>query len=551
MSNVFIQLAIVLGLSSLLGYFMYKLRLPLILAYLLVGVLIGTSGLLEVNPFSIFHFLPDIGIAFVLFMIGMELDLYEVRKLGKPIIITSLVQIIISAITGFTIAGVFHFDLIQSLYLGICLSFSSTLVVIKLLLDKKDLGSLYGKLSIGVLLVEDLVAMVVLMVLSLSSSSLNLGITNSWPLLSILVKAFALFSVSFILGKYLLPKVLSATARSLELLFLTSLTWCFLLTTFALFCGFSVVIGAFLAGIAIAQSPFHLQIQARIKPLRDFFVALFFVYLGSSASLKGLAQAWPVVLAFTLYALLAKPFISIVVLGMFGFRKHTLFKTALNLSQISEFSLVILLVGIAAGVIQPVSLSIMASVAVVSIVISSLMISFSSKIYPFVAPLIGFFEHKSKTHFLEVKEKSQLQDHVIVIGGHGFGGPIVNFLKKENIPFLVVDFNPHIVESLREQGVKVIYGDISDPEILANLGLEEAKLIISSATELSDNEALLAEVKRRHIEAKVLIRAKDVDHGELLKKLGADFVISPERLSAHFLVNQLRENWPQVHFGHF
>jgi Kef-type K+ transport system membrane component KefB len=548
MDNIFLQLAFVLLLASFFGYLVIRVKLPLVVAYLVAGVLVSFLSFFDPTHSMVFEVFPEIGIAFVLFLIGMELDLREIKALGFPIITSAVGQVLISTLAGYAIAGYLGFSQTESIFLGLGLAFSSTVVVVKMLLEKRDLASLYGKLSVGILLVEDLVAIGVLMFVSVSNSAFNLGLQESLPILTLLLKAVGLFLLTFVLSKYVLEKIFDAVAKNIELLFLTALTWCFLFTTLAIVSGFSVVIGAFLAGVALASSPYHLHIQGKIKPLRDFFVTLFFVYLGAQAKIGDLISAWPAIIIFTLFALLVKPIIYMLILGMFGFRKHTLFQTSLNLSQISEFSLVVLLVGVEMGIASQSSLSVMAAVAVFSIIFSSIMIAYSKKIFKFASPVLPFFEHKSKTHFLEAKLEEELQDHVIIIGAHRVGGPVVRYLQKSEIPFLVMDFNPHIVEQLRQKEVKVIYGDVGDPDILDNLQLEKAKLIISTASDMTDNSILLEECKRRKVRAKVVARALDHDHAEALKALGADYVILPEKVSGDFLVTQLKTHWPDVHF---
>ena len=210
MDNIFLQLAIVLSLSSLFGYLVYRSKLPLVVAYLLAGVSLSLITFFDIKNLEVFHFLPEIGIAFVLFLIGMELDLREIKALGKPIIFASLGQIIISALAGYAIAGALGFNSIESFYLGIGLSFSSTLVVIKMLLERRDLASLYGKLSIGILLLEDLVAVALLMVISVSSSAFSFGFQQSLPLLTLFLKAIGLFLATFVLSKFVLEKLAEA-----------------------------------------------------------------------------------------------------------------------------------------------------------------------------------------------------------------------------------------------------------------------------------------------------------------------------------------------------
>lgn len=548
MDNIFAQLAIVLSLSSVLGYIILRLKLPLVVAYLLAGVIISVVSLFDASHSVALHILPELGIAFVLFLIGMELDLREIKSLGFPIISAAVGQIIISSLAGFAIAGFLGFTQTESIYLGLGLAFSSTVVVVKLLLEKRDLTSLYGKLSIGILLVEDLVAIGVLMMLSVGSSAFSLGLQQSLPILTLILKAVGLFVLTFVLSKFVLEKVFDAVAKSVELLFFTAITWCFVFTTLAVVSGFSVVIGAFLAGVALASSPYHLQIQGKIKPLRDFFLTLFFVYLGSQVRIGDLFQAWPAILVFTFFAILIKPLIYMLILGIFGFRKHTFFQTALNLSQISEFSLIVLVVGVQSGIVSQLTLSVMAAVGVLSIITSSIMIHFSKKLYKFFTPVLPFFERKGKAHFLESKLENSLEDHIIVIGAHRVGGPVIRYLQTTDIPFLVMDFNPHVVGELRDEKINVLYGDVGDPEILDGVNIEKAKLIISTATSIGDNEILLEECKRRKTKATLVVRAEDKEHGEILKAMGADYVILPEKVTGDFLVGQLKNHWPNSHF---
>lgn len=549
MDNIFLQLALVLSMSSFFGFFVHKFKLPLIIAYLITGVTLALVGQFDPKTLGIFRILPDLGIAFVLFLIGMELDLREIRLLGKPIIIGSLAQIIISTAAGFALAGLFGFSPLSSLLMGLGLGFSSTVVVVQLLLEKRDLTSLYGKLSLGILLVEDLIAILALMFISVGNAGGGFSFEQSLPVIYLGFKAIGLFILTFILSKYLLKKLFDSVASSVELLFLTAITWCFLFTALAVLSGFSVVIGAFLAGVALATSPYHLQIQGKIKPLRDFFVAMFFIYLGSQVILKDIASDWWVILIFTGFALFFKPLVFLLVLGIFGFRKHTLFQTALNLSQISEFSLIILLVGVEMKLVPQITLSVMAPVTVFSIIISAILISQSKRLYGFFSPVLPFFEHKTNVHYMETKQLDGLEDHVIVIGAHRVGGPVVQFLYERKIPFVVMDFNPHIVEELKKKGVNILYGDAGDLEMYENLKLESAKLIISTTRDVYDNEILLEQCRKKKVRAKIIARAMDREHAKALKVLGADYVILPEQVSGEFLVNQLKQHWPGMDFS--
>lgn len=542
MNNIFFQLAIILTLSSGLGYLTYRLKLPIIIAYLLGGLLLSAAATFDVGKSTAFTFLPDIGIAFVLFLVGMELDLREIKNFGKQILTASILQVIITGTLGTYIAQSFGFTTREAIFLGVGLSFSSTLVVVKLLLDKKDLTSLYGKLSIGILLLEDLLALIILLGLSSSVSFTGFSSATMVPVAVFLLKVFSIFAIAVLINRYILSGVFRAVSDSGELLFLTALAWCFSFITLSMLMGFSIIIGAFLAGLALASSPFHFQIQGKVKPMRDFFTALFFVYLGTRVHFpQDNFAIYPLIILFSIYTLIVKPLIFLLLLGIFGFKKHTMFQTAINLSQISEFSLIILLVGLKMDLVSEDALTVIAISSVVSFIVSSLMIYHSRLIYQKIPSIVKFFERKKHPH-LPKEENNKLEGHVVVIGAHRVGGEIVKFLKRENRPMIVLDFNPHQVEVMLAQGIPVMYGDASDPEILDMLNLEEAKMIISTAPDLEGNKTLLEDLKIRNINVPVLIRAETIKEAESLYKRGADFVILPEVMAGDLLLDIIRDH---------
>lgn len=542
MDNIFIQLAVILGLSSVFGLITKLLKLPLVIAYLAVGLVLAATSAFDIHASNALSFLPEIGIAFMLFLVGMELDLRELRNLGKPILVSGLIQIFITAILGSIIANFFNFGTVESWYLGVGLSFSSTVVVVKLLADKRELTSLYGKLSLGILLLEDILAVFILLVLTSSPSIFELGLDQAFPLLMILFKALLVFGISVLVNKYLLTHLFNLVAESGELLFLTALAWCFVYISLAMILGFSVLIGAFLAGVALAASPYHLQIQGKIKPLRDFFVSLFFVYLGTQVNFDYLEGNYLLILIFTLYALFIKPIIFLLCLGMFGFRKHTMFKTAINMSQISEFSLIMLVIGLEKTATSPAALTVIALTGVLSMLMSSIMIFNSKRIYKYMSRLLGLFERNEFNHLLEGIQEEELKGHIVIIGGHRVGGEIIKLLKREKIPQIVLDFNPHQVQALLNDHIPVLYGDMGDPEILDALDLHDSRMVISTSSNLEDNKLLLEELRTRKIKVPVITRSETVKEALELYKCGSDFVIIPEVLAGDFLVEKLKKH---------
>ncbi len=541
MDNTFIQLAIILGLASSLGFICYKLKLPIMIAYLLGGLLIASAALFDTQTSKALSFLPEIGLAFVLFLVGMELDIREIKNIGKPVLIAGLCQIFITTLAGSTIARAFGFGVIESIYMGAGLSFSSTILVVKLLTDKKDITSLYGKLVVGVLVLEDLVAVMIMLGLNVSQSALSLGYQNAFPLATFTFKVILLFAMAFVLNQILLKNLFKAVSQSSELLFLTALAFLFMYVSFAYLLGFSSSIGAFLAGVSLASSPYHFQIQGKVKPLKDFFVALFFVYLGTKVNFADLSKVYPVILLFTAYALVIKPFIFLTLWGGIGLKKHTIFKAATSTSQVSEFSMIIVLLMIKSGFSNNLALTTMALSCVLTMAISSLLITHSNQLYKKLKNFVEFFERKNYQHKLERQAPEiEIENHIIVVGAHRVGGEIARFLKREKIPHLVLDFDPHRIEIMLKEDIRALYGDVSDPDVLDGLSLDRARMVISTSQDLEDNLYLLEELKSRNINIPIITRSVSVEEAKALYKKGTDFVIIPEVLAGDLLLEKIK-----------
>ncbi|MDO8639409.1 MAG: cation:proton antiporter, partial [bacterium] len=391
---------------------------------------------------------------------------------------------------------------------------------------------------------EDFLAVIVLLLLT-SLTSIGMNMESILPFSILILKILSLFLVSWLLSKFLLSRLFKAVSNSGELLLLTALAWCFIYVSVATSLGFSSLIGAFLAGVSLASSAYHYQIQGKIKPMRDFFVALFFVYLGTQVNFADLGRSYLIILSFIFYSVVIKPVIFVLLFGMFGFKKHTMFHTAINMSQISEFSLIIILIGLKRGLIDSQALTVIAVCSIVSIIISSFLISRAGKLYKIVSFILVFFEREGEKFYLEEnKDKAEAEDHVVIIGAHRVGGELVRFFKKENIPQLVLDFNPRVVEFLKKQKIPVIFGDMGDPEILEIMDFKKAKMIISTSPDLHDNKLLLEDLKNKRIFVPVIVRAETIKEATILYAVGADFVIIPEILAGEALLDIIKD-----HFG--
>ncbi|MBI4099464.1 cation:proton antiporter, partial [Candidatus Microgenomates bacterium] len=405
-------LALVISLASGLAILMRRLRQPLVVSYLLAGGLLSLFGLVRPEQLQFLAFLPEIGLAFLLFLVGMELDLGEFRTLGKNVLVATVCQVAIA--TGF------FWLLLGNWVLALALAFSSTILVVKLLLEGKEISALHGKLAVGILLTEDMLAVLALMFIS----SARLDVL-------VLLKGLFLIWLAIFAGKKLLPNLFRLTADNTELLFLTGIGWCLLFVSGAAFLGFSVGIGAFLAGVSLAQSVYRSQISSRIKPLRDFFIMIFFIDLGTGLSFSALSGLWGVTLAILAYVILIKPLIFFLTFVVLRFRVHTAFQTGILLSSISEFSLIILVVAARAGLVGKEFLSPVIFAAVVSFVLSSLLVTHKQLVYRFVKIWGKRLERSGAVSMIFFpKENQAFSDHAILVGCHRSGSIILATMRK-------------------------------------------------------------------------------------------------------------------------
>lgn len=519
-------LALALALACGLAFIMRRFRQPLIVSYLLAGAIISIFGLVRPQQWQNLSLLPEIGFAFLLFLVGMELDLGQLRSLGKNILFAALAQVAMGGVVLLWVLRSFGITTGAVLIGALALTFSSTILIVKFLLEKGDLGSLHGKLAIGVTLTEDLVAVVLLMFLGFMNGQGSLTLVSG---LLLLAKAAFLIWLALFSGKKVLPRVFRLAADNSELLFLTALGWCLIFVSVATLLGTSLGIGAFLAGISLAQSVYRVQISGKIKPLRDFFIMIFFINLGATLSLSAITAAPGLVLILVLYVIVVKPVIFLVTLSWLRFRSHTAFRTAVLMSSISEFSLVILFQAGQSGLFPTQFVSPVVLAAVVSFICSSLLIAHSHRIYTKIDWLLKKIERKETLNLDFIPEgRLEFKDHAILAGCHRSGMIILSRLRKlfgENV--LVLDFNPEVVEQLRNDFVSCLFGDIADLEVQERLNLKEAKLVVSTVRDLEDNLAMLDALEKVQSKAVVIVTANSEAEAIVLYERGAHHVSLP------------------------
>jgi Kef-type K+ transport system membrane component KefB len=522
------DIGLVILIAAALGVVAKLLRQPIILAYLATGAIIGYYRLLNIDSQSTFQVFSNLGIMFLLFLVGMEINYSALRHVGKTSLIVGILQVVVTSCLGFFLAQFLGFALLPSAYIAAALTFSSTVIVVKLLSEKKDLSSLYGKITVGVLLVQDFVVILLLIVLGGLQSG---GGVSMWQVAVAIVKGIALFALMLWLGRRIVPLLFDKVARSTELLFLISLAWVFLLAAIVQRVGFSIEIAGFLAGVALANSSEHYQIASRIRPLRDFFILIFFAILGSSlvlSNLHGLAVPLTVLSAFVL---IINPLVVLTIMGIMGYRRRTSFLTGLTMGQVSEFSLVLAALGLRLGHLTESVVSLITVVAVISITISCYFITHADVIFRKLSPALRLFERKTAKEG-NWREK-EFHKPIILIGAHRIGQSIVHALRPEDV--LVIDFDPDVIERMKQHGFEYIFGDVADPEILEKANIANARLVICTSPDYDDNRMIIHKIKSFPNGPKVVVRAESEKELHLFYAAGADYVLMPHFTSGQYL----------------
>jgi Kef-type K+ transport system membrane component KefB/voltage-gated potassium channel Kch len=544
--NFFLDLTVIICLAAALSFIFRLLKQPEILAYILTGIIIGFFHYFQSSNQDVLQTMSQIGVTLLLFMVGLEIKVSELFSLGKSLLIAAVGQIGLTILGGFALATFFGFDLLASFYIAMALSFSSTIIVVKLLSDKRELHALYSKFSIGILLAQDIVAIGLLMILS-GVNSQTQGLEMLMSFILILVKAGILVGLVTLLSRHFFPKFIESIAKSSETLFLVSLAWVFGLAAIVSspYVGFSIEIGGFLAGLALANTMANYQIIAKAKILRDFFIVLFFVLLGIQMSFADLSSIIIPAIFLSLFVLWGKPFLVTLVMAAMGYRKRTAYLTGLSLSQISEFSLILVFMGYKLGHINQKVVSLVTVVGLVSFFVSTYGLINSKLLYRKMAPYLGFLERSDmkKDEISEPKDSLEnLNNHVVVIGGDQMGESIMEALEDRDMDVVVVDFDPSVLRRLETKKVHRLFGDIADLDIQEKARLGQAKLVISTIPDAEDNVLLLKELKHENRKAKVVMMALDSHDAKLLYKEGADYVILPHLAGGRQMAEIILDN---------
>ncbi len=525
------DIGLVVLFSTMLALLAKILKQPVIPAYILSGILLGPQGLAIITNEALIVALSEIGIALLLFTVGMEMDLTKLKNVGKIASFGSLLQMILTAGGGFILATYLGFNNIESMYLALIVSFSSTMIVIKLLSDREQLDTLSGRISVGILLAQDVVVVLAM------SFMYNITNVSASVIGLVFFKAIGLFGIALILNKFVFPHFLKLVVKDKELVFLVTLSVCFLFSAIAYAFGFSIAVGGFLAGISLAVFPYNHDIANRVKSLRDFFTILFFGSLGLAVSFSNLSLLVMPIIAFAVFVIVGKFLIISITSSVFGYKRRVSIFTGLYLSNVSEFSLILVGVGYGLGHVSSEIVSMATILALLSITVTSYAIKYDERIHKVILPFFAFvdklniFKQNYKLSNIEGSEK-KLKNHVIVVGAHTMGRTIIDRLKASGTLFVVIDYNPELVKKLVDSNQYCIYGDVAHFDVLEAAGIKHARLVISTIPRMEDNAILIERTKMLNPNAKTILTTTTIDEALKLYSLGAGFVIVPKLVGA-------------------
>lgn len=531
--DVFVEISVILIIATLVSGVMRILKQPMIIGYIIAGLLLSPFFLNVIKSTDTISIFSQMGVAFLLFIVGLNLSPRVIKEVGKVSLITGVGQVLFTSIIGYFISRALGFSLITSLYIAVALTFSSTIIIMKLLSDKNDLDKLYGKISIGFLLVQDVIAIIILIFIS-SFSSGN-SVTNL--ILLLFGEGILLVVLLVIISLYILPKLGEFFARSQEFLFLFSVAWGLGLATLFYLIGFSIEIGALIAGITLSVSPYHYEISSKMRPLRDFFIILFFILLGSQLTFGSINQYLTSIIIFSLFILIGNPLIVLILMGLLGYNKKTGFLAGLTVAQISEFSLILIALGIKVGHLTQDILSLVTVIGLITIAGSTYFIMYSDKIYPYIANYLSFFEKKGTKKRGKIKDSYDL----ILFGYNRIGFDFLESFKKLKKKFLVVDYDPDVIEDLTKKKINCEYGDVGDIEFLDSLNLKKSKMVVSTVPDFETNILLIRKIKSLNKNVIIIVISHHIDEAYVLYNAGATYVVLPHFLGgkyASMLINK-------------
>lgn len=507
---------------------MHYFKQPLIIGHILTGLIAGPAFLNIIHDEAAFGAFGAIGVALLLFIIGLELNLKVLSRLGNVVFTTTAVQVGSITVTGMLVSRLLGFGGMESFIIGLSLALSSTIIIVKVLNDKKETTRLYAQVAIGILILQDLIATAGKIFISAQSGDDG----SFFSILFLLARGAAVTGGLYWASKELLPRLTKELEGSRELLLLFALGWGLGFAVLFEKVGFSIETGALFAGVSMAALPFSHEVGARLKPLRDFFIVIFFVSLGHSIVPGQLLGVIGPAIILSLIVLIVKPFIVLGNMGAAGYTKRASFKTAVALSQVSEFSLVFLFSAVGYGLASERAKSTVTLVALITFGASTYLMKYDDELYIKLEKRLRFFERK----VTKLEQKPAMQHYSIVLLGYRKGGAeFIRTFKKMKKRFVVVDYDPEVIEMLERQSLNLLYGDVMDPEMIDELQLNTAKLIVSTISDFNTNQYLAHWLSNQNPGAVFICSAETANDAAELYSEGVSYVMMPHFIGSEKL----------------
>ncbi len=524
----FALIAVVLAIAAAAGLVATRLRQPMIVAFIGVGVLVGPTGTGWVVADSTIELLARMGIAILLFLVGLRLDMHLIRNTGPVALIAGLGQVLFTAVIGYILAVGFGMDTADSLSVALALSFSSTIIIVKLLSDTRELEQTHGRIAVGILIVQDII--VVLVMIAINAFGQRADETVTISIVLVVAKGLGLLAGIAVLMKFVLPWLLNQVARSQELLVLFGVSYAVSVAAVTETLGFSSEVGAFLAGVSLAATPYRDALGARLVSLRDFLLLFFFLDLGAGLQFADVAGHIPEAVIFSLFVLVAKPLIVVVIMAAMRYPVRISFATGLPLAQISEFSLILAALGLSLGHITDATVSLITVIGLVTIGGSTYLILYAHRIYNRLERWLRFFEWTGSRR--TEPADSEREVYAILYGLGRFGRHVADQFSAAGHQVLAVDFDPHRLAANDREGIKAVFGSADDLHFLESLPLARAKFVVSTIPLIDVNLTLLHGLRHHGYQGHVVVTAHSPHDADQLRSAGAEFILEPFSLAA-------------------
>lgn len=546
--SLFNQIAILLILASILGFAALLLRQPLIVAFIAVGILSGPAALNIIDLHNSFlDTLAELGVTILLFTVGLKLDIGLLKKMGVKALIAGVSQIFFTAVLGAALCLLLGFTWTESLIMSAGLAFSSTIIVIKLLSDKRAIDSLYGRMALGILIVQDIAVIgTMLVVTSITQDTLAQDISTLTMIGMIVIKLAALIILTALFIKYVANALVQHLTKAPELTIIFAAGLAAMMSALCHHLGLSQELGGLLAGVALASTPYHHVIASRLSSLRDFLLLFFFVILGVQMNPAEMGdQIWPA-LILSIFVLFGKPALIYTVMMMQGYKKRISFMTGSSLAQISEFSFILIAMTSAAGLTSSYVTETMTLVGLITMGISSYVIIYNTNIHAFLETH-NFMKSRidttknKETYISNEDNVTKSHDYDIIIYGLGrYGHAMAQKLMKNGHNVLGVDFDPQIIQQAKQDNIPIIYGDAADTEGPAHLPLRKTKVIILAFHHYltgplhADLRRTLSKALREHgYKGMIASTTHHPEHDQDLQEHGIDLILTPYLDAAH------------------